>query len=97
GARHSFPTRRSSDLSLPFIFLTAKGEKRDVRSGMNLGADDYLTKPVTATDLLAAIEARMTRARLAAAREFKPDFTSAVPLESLGDRKSTRLNSSHVK
>ena len=32
----------------PFIFLTAKGEKRDVRAGMNLGADDYLTKPVSA-------------------------------------------------
>ncbi len=31
---------------IPFIFLTAKGEKDDLRSGMNLGADDYLTKPV---------------------------------------------------
>ncbi|HAV61705.1 MAG TPA: DNA-binding response regulator, partial [Verrucomicrobiales bacterium] len=30
----------------PFIFLTAKGEKPDIRAGMNLGADDYLTKPV---------------------------------------------------
>jgi DNA-binding NarL/FixJ family response regulator len=69
---------------IPFIYLTAKGEKRDVRSGMNLGADDYLTKPVTATDLLAAIEARMMRARTNAAREFKPDYSSAVPLETLG-------------
>src|SRR5262245_35547958 len=32
--------------TLPFIFLTAKGEKLDIRAGMNLGADDYLTKPV---------------------------------------------------
>jgi CheY-like chemotaxis protein len=31
---------------IPFIFLTAKGEKRDFREGMNLGADDYLSKPV---------------------------------------------------
>jgi len=33
--------------AIPFIFLTAKGEKIDQRTGMNLGADDYLTKPVT--------------------------------------------------
>ena len=33
-------------VTIPFIFLTAKGEKPDVRAGMNLGADDYLTKPV---------------------------------------------------
>src|SRR5438093_12973540 len=31
---------------IPFVFLTAKGEKDDLRSGMNLGTDDYLTKPV---------------------------------------------------
>jgi DNA-binding NarL/FixJ family response regulator len=70
--------------NLPFIFLTARGEKRDVRSGMNLGADDYITKPVTATDLLAAIEARMIRARSGNTREFKPDFSSPKPLEALG-------------
>ena len=44
---------------IPFIFLTAKGEKDDLRSGMNLGADDYLTKPVANDDLVQAIEARL--------------------------------------
>src|SRR5512134_2324814 len=34
----------------PFIFLTARGEKVDLRTGMNLGADDYLTKPVGRAD-----------------------------------------------
>src|SRR5213594_3786714 len=43
---------------IPFIFLTAKGEREDVRSGMTLGADDYLTKPVGNSDLIEAIEAR---------------------------------------
>src|SRR5262245_55344691 len=42
----------------PFIFLTAKGEKDDLRSGMNLGADDYLTKPVANAELIRAVEAR---------------------------------------
>src|SRR5262245_22097255 len=39
-------------VAIPFIFLTAKGEKPDIRAGMNLGADDYLTKPVAKADLL---------------------------------------------
>ena len=38
-------------VSIPFIFLTARGEKPEIRAGMNLGADDYLTKPVAKTDL----------------------------------------------
>lgn len=75
--------------AIPFIFLTAKGEKTDLRAGMNLGADDYLTKPVDADELLAAIQARLERhaekekAAMAKA-EFAPDFSSAKPLESLG-------------
>src|SRR5688572_26341406 len=48
-------------VTTPFIFLTAKGEKQDLRSGMNLGADDYLTKPVAKADLLNAIAARLKR------------------------------------
>src|ERR1041384_2441600 len=35
-------------ISIPFIFLTAKGDKKDLRTGMNLGADDYLTKTASA-------------------------------------------------
>lgn len=70
--------------AIPFIFLTAKGEKRDLRTGMNLGADDYLTKPVAASDLLAAIAARLKREEHRPPGEFKPDFSSSQPLESLG-------------
>jgi DNA-binding NarL/FixJ family response regulator len=75
------------DLSfIPFIFLTAKGEKEDLRSGMNLGADDYLTKPVGNEDLVSAIETRLQRAakQERARREFKPDFSSTEPLVKLG-------------
>jgi DNA-binding NarL/FixJ family response regulator len=76
-----------SDASLariPFIFLTAKGEKDDLRSGMNLGADDYLTKPVVNADLVRAIESRLRRSEQQMKREFKPDFSSAAPLLQLG-------------
>jgi DNA-binding NarL/FixJ family response regulator len=66
---------------IPFIFLTARGEKRDVRSGMNLGADDYLTKPVAKADLLAAISARLKRQ---GELVTEPDFSSWEPLATLG-------------
>jgi DNA-binding NarL/FixJ family response regulator len=69
---------------IPFIFLTAKGEKDDLRSGMNLGADDYLTKPVANADLVRAIETRLRRSEQQIRREFKPDFSSSEPLVNLG-------------
>lgn len=52
-----------STAMIPFIFLTARAEKSDFRTGMNLGADDYLTKPVAKADLLAALAARAERQR----------------------------------
>lgn len=74
----------SSLHSIPFIFLTAKGEKSDQRGGMNLGADDYLTKPVENEDLIEAVAARLQRAEQTARAEFAPDFSSSRPLERLG-------------
>jgi len=69
---------------IPFIFLTAKGEKDDLRDGMNLGADDYLTKPVANADLVQAIEARLRRSEQQGKREFAPDFSSYEPLLKFG-------------
>lgn len=54
-------SRDPATSSIPFIFLTAKAEKSDVRRGMELGADDYLTKPFEEMDLLNAIDARLKR------------------------------------
>lgn len=47
--------------SIPFIFLTAKAEKSDFRKGMNMGADDYITKPFEEMELLGAIENRLSK------------------------------------
>ncbi len=47
--------------TIPFIFLTAKSTRNDVRKGMNLGADDYLTKPFTRAELLGAINSRLDK------------------------------------
>ena len=69
--------------TIPFIFLTARGEREDVRSGMNTGADDYLTKPVTIDDLTGAIRARLDR-RDQQQRDLRAAFTSPEPLQKLG-------------
>ncbi|AKD58225.1 response regulator [Spirosoma radiotolerans] len=54
--------RRNPGLAhLPFVFLTAKSDMVDLRRGMSLGADDYLTKPFMIKDLLAAVESRLKR------------------------------------
>jgi len=66
---------------VPFIFLTARGEKKDLRLGMTSGADDYLTKPVAIDDLLAAVRGRLARS---AATQRAPDFSSHEPLIALG-------------
>ena len=70
--------------TIPFIFLTAKGEKADLRSGMNMGADDYLTKPVDKAGLLAAISARLKRKEEQITNRFTPNFDSYEPLMELG-------------
>ena len=46
---------------IPFIFLSAKTERKDVRKGMELGADDYLTKPFKEAELIGAIESRLAK------------------------------------
>lgn len=55
----------SKTMHVPFIFLTGWAEKGDVRAGMNLGADDYLVKPVEPADLLAAVQTRLKRHKTA--------------------------------
>lgn len=50
--------------NIPFIFLTAKAERSDMRKGMEMGADDYLTKPFDDIELLNAIESRLKKADL---------------------------------
>ena len=54
--------------SIPFIFLTAKTDKNDIRKGMNLGADDYLIKPFEQAELLNAIETRLRKQEMQATK-----------------------------
>ena len=56
--------KNSATQNIPFIFLTAKTERTDFRRGMEMGADDYITKPFEDIELLNAIETRLKRVEI---------------------------------
>lgn len=64
---------------LPFIFLTGWSERSDLRVGMNLGADDYLVKPVEPAELLEAVAARLRRRVTAGGKRRAAAVSDATP------------------
>ena len=87
---------------LPFIFLTAKAERGDFRRGMEMGADDYITKPFTDIELLNSIESRLKKVDLLkknytgdinGVQEFMIDMGKGDALKNL----STGRNINHYK
>jgi DNA-binding response OmpR family regulator len=62
---------RSEGLDMPIIILTAKGQEPDIILGLNLGADDYVTKPFSIQELLARVNAFLRRKRKKEIRQFK--------------------------
>src|SRR5688500_2101401 len=87
--------------SIPIIMLTAKAEESDRIVGLELGADDYITKPFSPNEVVARVRALLRRAHRAAPVDNR--LTNGLVTEDVdrhvvkvrGDRKSTRLNSSH--
>jgi CheY-like chemotaxis protein/CRP-like cAMP-binding protein len=88
--------RKNADTQhIPFIFLTAKTERSDFRKGMEMGADDYITKPFDDIELLNAIEIRMKKAEIlghqytngvAGVNEFIKDVKGAGLIKQLSDQ-----------
>ena len=68
--------------NIPFIFLTAKTERSDFRKGMELGADDYITKPFTGTELLHAVDSRLNKLELLK-KEFSPGLAGLHQLMNI--------------
>lgn len=92
-------SRKPETAAIPFIFLTAKTEKTDVRKGMELGADDYLTKPFDDTSLLNAIESRLRKYSFrkksyepgaSGLDDFIRDAKNVLNLKDLGKDKKVR-------
>ncbi|MBT9394916.1 response regulator [Hymenobacter sp. NST-14] len=91
---------------VPFIFLTAKTERADLRRGMELGADDYLTKPFDDSELLSAVAGRLARfqhlrpdypATAAGVHDFLADAGRADGLDALvADRRPHVLPRRHI-
>lgn len=87
--------------SVPFIFLTAKAEKADFRKGMNLGADDYLTKPFDEIELMDAVEMRLKKSERikasvakqspASIQQFMQEAAQTISLEDLVTERNTRI------
>jgi len=73
--------------TIPFIFLTAKAAKSDLRAGMDLGADDYLTKPFTRDEVLKAVSARLEKQAAVSKKiqarldELRSNITLSLPHE----------------
>jgi CRP-like cAMP-binding protein len=67
-------TKNDATASIPFIFLTAKAERTDLRKGMELGADDYLTKPFDDLELLNAVSSRLRKSEVLK-RNFSRDLS----------------------
>lgn len=64
-------SKKETTNRIPFIFISAKAEKSDIRKGMELGADDYLTKPFDDTELLNAVETRLRKHDIRG-RDYQP-------------------------
>ncbi|MHC4518855.1 MAG: response regulator transcription factor [Planctomycetota bacterium] len=75
---------RKEKLDTPIIMLTAKGEESDIVLGLNLGADDYVTKPFSIKELLARAEALLRRTRQAEEDTYRfGDYTLDLPARKL--------------
>lgn len=80
--------------NIPFIFLTAKTERSDFRKGMEMGADDYITKPFDDIELLNAVEVRLKKAEILnnnytggqGIKEFIKDIKNSGLLTELADQ-----------
>ncbi len=75
---------RKEKLDMPIIMLTAKGEESDIVLGLNLGADDYVTKPFSIRELMARVEAFLRRRRQHQADVFHfGDYQLDIPARKL--------------
>ena len=79
-------TLRANAVETPILILTARGEEDDKVKGFRLGADDYVTKPFGAMELVARVDALTRRPRLAKPRAAAP------PVESFGDVEVNRAS-----
>lgn len=93
-------SKNEETAGIPFIFLTAKAERSDFRKGMEMGADDYLTKPFDDVELLNAIESRLKKSdilkkefskNMAGIHDFINEAKGIDSLKKLSEERDVRI------
>jgi CheY-like chemotaxis protein len=82
---------------IPFIFLTAKTDHRDIRKGMELGADDYINKPFEESELLRAIDSRLKRVEAFEHKKQRTQKQGALPYGNMKQIKNFEEYLAHKK
>ena len=67
-------------VTIPFIFLSARGERTDVLRGKNLGAEDYLVKPLSREELLTAVNARLNRSQQVQVAQLQQAYETSLTM-----------------
>jgi putative two-component system response regulator len=88
---------RPEGVSIPFIFLSARGDREDVMRGRSLGAEDYLVKPLTRTELLSAIQARLTRFRQIQIAQLEQSYQTSLMVLANAIEGRDRYTFGHVE
>ena len=74
-------SKEKTTKQIPFIFLSAKTEYKDVRKGMDLGADDYITKPFDESEIFSAIESRLAKVAIFNENREKPNIKIVTEID----------------
>lgn len=84
-------------VTIPFIFLTARGEREDVMTGRDLGAEDYLVKPLTRDELLTAVRARLARARQLRMAQLQQAYQASLTMLANAIEVRSKYTRGHVE
>lgn len=87
----------SKTQNIPFIFLSAKTEHKEIRKGMDMGADDYLTKPFEEEELISAIESRLAKAKLLGIQGSEDSGVSDTDIRNLHELKNYFDDNGEIK
>jgi putative two-component system response regulator len=89
--------RRSDWVSIPFIFLTARGERDDIFTSKKLGAEDYLVKPVVTSELVATIRSRLDRSQQLMMAQLEQAYEASLIMLSNAIELRDRYTRGHVE
>jgi putative two-component system response regulator len=84
-------------LSIPFLFLTARGEREDVIAGKEMGAEDYLIKPITREELLAAVSARLSRSQQLRVAQLQQAYEASMMVLANAVEARAQLPPGHIE